>query len=1016
MEKPQIKTALSSVHRSKFTMPASTHWLQRPRLYAELDVLRERSPVVWFSAAAGCGKTVLAASYLEAQGFPALWYRLDRRDADSGTLFHYLRASACEFGIANAADLPPLTGEYAGGETVFARNFAETLFASTPADFVLVLDDFQELPEDAPSQALLPLLLESVPAGRTVFVLSRHLPPAGLARLRINQGLAVLDESRLHLTLDETRALLASWPGSTGAERPVAEDLLHRTGGWLAGTILTLQGFRDAGETTQVTASAQIALFDYFGRELLAGLPAQIRDFLLSTALLPQFDIDLAGAVSSVDGCAAILDELLRRNLFLYREQGGIYRYHPLFHQLLLQTVEREWSAEQLTQRRLQAAELLLAQNALDAALPLLAAADAWSRFIEALLEAAPVLMTQGRHRELHTWLQRIPEHRRHGVPWLTYWRATALLPTEYDVSYALYSEAYDTFRAQAGGAMGMALAWIGAVDAIIYSLSDVARLDAWLVCFESEDGFTALETQTEIQGQLASRIMSILTLRRPDHPDLPRWQQRAEAAVRHLQDVNQRVLSGFYLITQRIWGGELDRAATLIDSLIEGPAEQLPPLAATTCQLAHAWLAWTSGRDEDCSRAWNDGLKLAEQSGVYVWRTVLLMQGATNALIHGDCTAAEACFERLGPLPTRSRDMDRVYYHLDRAWLALSRSDALGALEHQRRAVDAAEDFGAVYSRAEAYFGLAQVYHELHEPALAWQSLERARQLGKVYGSWTMAFQCGLASAQFALDAGDESAALVALRPVLEQARRQGVVAFNGWRPPVMARLCALALRHDICHELVEAIIRRFRLLPPASEQGAEWPWPVRITTLGGFALEVGGRDIDLSGHKHRRPCDLLKQLVAAGTQGISESHLAEDLWPALDGDAAMRNLRTNLHRLRRLLADDDTVTSKQGRLTLNPALCWSDSRALGHLLDTFPPEAVISATVLAAYTDRLLALLGGPFLPGEEGGLIFAHRIELQRRLRRRLTPLAERLQAADEGERVAALIRCTGQFDEA
>lgn len=42
----------------------------------------------------GAGKTTLAASYLDSQKRPLLWYQLDEGDADAATFFHYLGLAA----------------------------------------------------------------------------------------------------------------------------------------------------------------------------------------------------------------------------------------------------------------------------------------------------------------------------------------------------------------------------------------------------------------------------------------------------------------------------------------------------------------------------------------------------------------------------------------------------------------------------------------------------------------------------------------------------------------------------------------------------------------------------------------------------------------------------------------------------------------------------------------------------------------------------------------------------------
>lgn len=965
---------------AKFSAPASRHWLRRERLFNLLDEARN-CQVIWFSGCAGSGKTVLAASYLAERAHPALWYRLDSRDADPGTFFHSLRLAASQFGLPNSKSLPALTGEYAGGEARFTRGFLERFFADSPPGFVLVLDDFQELPESSDLHVLLPVAFACTPPEASIFVLSRTHPSPGLTRLRANQQLEVVDEASLRLTVEETESLLEHWPDAVRG-RSAAAALHGRVQGWAAGIVLIARtGARNTA--VDVDTDGEAAIFDYLATELLDRLDATTREFLYTTALVPQFDTALAGVLSGIEKSESILEQLQYRNLFVYREASGVYRYHPLLRALLLRRLHTTWSADDLRALRERAAACLLEKHETDMALPLLRDAGAWPRFVEVLLAHAQSMMLEGRHRELDSWMASLPAAVRDSSSWLQFWHATAVLPVDYATSYQLYSEAFESFMRE-DDVQGSLLAWIGAVDAIIYSLSRIARLDTWLARFEALRASCRPEDGGPLAGQLASRMTSILMLRQPDHPELPYWRNRAESALDGITDPNQRVLSAFYLVTYSIWRGDLEDAAVLIERAVGRDTETLPPLVETTRCLALAWLGWTSGQRATCVRATDAGLARAEESGVHVWSIILMMQGVTNALIHDATDVAIAWFARLGPLPVGARDMDRAYYYIDRAWLALNQGDTLRALEYQRLALRAAEEFGAVYTRAEACYGMAQVHHALGDAEAAGRYLAQAQQLGRQYGSRTLALQCVLAQAHFALDADDEARAVQLLRVALEADARRDVVAFNGWQPLVLRRLCALALTYGIAVDRVHALIRRFGWSPPDDCQADTWPWPVRIRTFGGFALEVGGTPVDLTRNKHRRPCDLLKLLVASEPHGIDESGLAERLWPDLEGDAAMRNLRTNLHRLRRLLADDAAIQVQQGRVVLNGKTCWNDVRALGQRLQCL---SVATAAAVPGLIAEVLRLYAGPFLPGEEGALVTECRFAQARRLRRAL-----------------------------
>ncbi len=976
---------------AKYNAPSSKHWLRRLRLFERLDRMVEQ-PVVWVSAPAGYGKTVLAAHYLSERGRPVLWYRVDGRDMDAGAFFHRLREAASQYEIVGAELLPALTGEYAGGERAFARNFTEALFAGTPDGFVLVLDDFQQLPEQASLHALIPAVFDSIPSSRNIFVLSRHDPTAGMARLRANRRIGVLGETELRLEAEETAALVAAWPGMDSNAFPV--EVLHlRMQGWVAGVVLTLERHGEGLIEEPVSLDTEV-IFDYFATEVVAALEPTERELLLATALPDQFDAALAHGLRCSSEALSIIQALLRRNFFIYQE-GSAYRYHPLFRDFLLRLVQREWSHERLTDTRLQAAQMLLESHEPEMALSLFRDAAEWTKFIELILQLAPAMMEQGRYRELEQWLQSVPESGFAASSWLDFWLATSRLPTDYATSYTLYSRTYDRFKEQ-GDSQGVILAWIGAVDAIIFSLSEVSRLDAWLQKLEPLMVSHATDLEEQLSGQLASRIITIFTLRQPKHPELQHWRAIAERALDGIADTNQRTMSVFYLCTHYIWRGDLNQAAELVQCDVSRTKESLPPLAAITHTLAQAWLAWTSGHYDKCRNYFSSGLQLAEETGVQVWTFVLWLQGVTNALIHGNLDEAYDYLKQIEPLAVHMRDMDQTYYFIDRAWAELSRGDKSQALLYQRRALQAADRFGAVYSRAEANFGMAQVCHELGDEEQALSYLRLAEELGELFCSWTMSFQCTLARAQFLLSRGDRQLALLPLRTALEQARIHGVVTFNGWRPAVISSLCALALQNGILPDLVLDIIRRYRLPLPDDIVCGNWPWPVKIYTMGSFALEVDGTSVDLSSGKHRRPCILLKYLIAAEPHGIAETALADILWPDADGDMAMRNLRTNIFRLRKLLGRSDAVQAVQGRLKLNQQLCWNDTFELNRILLSI--AELSDQDALSAITE-FLKMYGSVFLPDDEGELISECRYRLKKKMSQAIERLAEHLNSHDQ-----------------
>ena len=166
-----------------------------------------------------------------------------------------------------------------------------------------------------------------------------------------------------------------------------------------------------------------------------------------------------------------------------------------------------------------------------------------------------------------------------------------------------------------------------------------------------------------------------------------------------------------------------------------------------------------------------------------------------------------------------------------------------------------------------------------------------------------------------------------------------------------------------------MQALIRSHRLPPDDESETLEnWPWLVKMYTLGRFAIELDGEPLSFTGKAKHRLLDVLKALVALGGQDVHQDRLIEAVWPDAEGDAGRRNFDTSLHRLRKLLDFADTLPLSEGRLSLNPARVWLDCRMFEHTAQAVQ-QALQSGTVvdtLQTQTERLLHYYQGSFCEG--------------------------------------------------
>jgi DNA-binding SARP family transcriptional activator len=210
-------------------------------------------------------------------------------------------------------------------------------------------------------------------------------------------------------------------------------------------------------------------------------------------------------------------------------------------------------------------------------------------------------------------------------------------------------------------------------------------------------------------------------------------------------------------------------------------------------------------------------------------------------------------------------------------------------------------------------------------------------------------------------------------LRYALGLGRDKGFMNTLWWQPEVMAPLCARALKEGIEVEYVKSLIRKRKLtldLPPLDV--SEWPWAFKVSTLGRFEILRGDGSNLLSG-RGGRPVEVLKTAIAYGATDVSVDRITDVLWPNIDRDYAHRSFNTTLHRLRKLLGEDEALLLTNGQLSLNDKYFWLDTWAVNQAWEDFRTSLRKGGKTpdnerLDELAERVLELYRGPFMPGDE------------------------------------------------
>lgn len=887
-------------------------------------------PLTFIHAGTGYGKTttLLELCALYKQVF---WYDITEPDRDPALFLAHL-LSACTPNSTHLLDRLENGGMAAVPSILTA--LINQLTLDLEDDVLLVLDDYHLVSDVNDITRWVEQLIENHPPRLHLAIASRSIPEsAAFIRWRVKGTLMIIDQADLAFTEDEI-ALLYSEHFGFPIDPQQAQSMYAYTDGWIIALQLIWQRLqtsptRQLEKILSELPSSFNEVFYFLAQEVLLRQPKMMQEFMVSSAVLRQLDVDACNYLLGISNSNEILHQLVERGLFTFSVDEKTYRYQRLFQDFLLDQANKD-PQRVLALHKKVATHFLLKENVEEVIHHLFAAGDSDAAASQ-IEKTAPHLLTLGRLRTIARWLEQLTDNQMNKHPYL--WLVSGevyRLRSNFESALNAYNHAEEVYR-QKKDTLGRSLALRS--QAQVY-LDTIRPLKASSLLEEAISLLEPQEHPSEVAALLDQLAENKLNLGKPNEA---RALHNEAGMLRSEADPDAIYLEARSLLRT----GRLQEAVDLFEPYQEkfdwSQSDQRPQKFHREMPLLLSLIHLMLGNIEKGELYARRGIEIGHQLDSPFVEAVGWMRLGHACQLYPHLpwrseriAAAKACYEKSIELV---RPFNVVRVQVEPLWGLCRYHGYQGNLAEARRfadqAIAIADNAGDQWFVGLILCTMGTAY-ALAGDALAqtWlqQSAEKLAEVGDFY-SGSAAHAAGLyyewthVSRQRAIDIFAVVSAT--LKPnnggnILTRPTHIGMQETQPFIPMLLE-----AFRQGIEKEWIKQLLPWIDSAATDNHPG----YSLAVRTLGQFEVWRGKEQANPREWQREKARQLFQFFISNKDKWFTREQLVDQLWPDLDLEASNQNLKVALNALNRALEPEREpgqnpffVTRRETLYGLNP------------------------------------------------------------------------------------------------